>query len=200
MSDSNKRSTTVNKNNHNNHHNRNMADKLPGKMSATDYFFMLLMLVSAGYHALTVYRAYQSGEDVLELSAKFGLFFAVWALRNYYIVGNKRERGQFTCGAVALGYVIYTIAGGYSVGGVIGYALSTLGAFAVAGSYAFVTNLLRKMSHAEMALKFRKTETWAIILRVYMLVQGLTWGVTLYLLSLRLMYIYIPILPDVLGL
>ena len=145
-------------------------------MGVTGLFFQNLMIVSAGLHVYFTYAAVVTGVDILPVTSWFAVFFAVWALRNYYIAGSKKERGQFTMGTIVVGSATRTFSP------FVGNVVAIVGCLAVFGSYVFVSTRLSKASLQDIAERLNKTRTWAAIFKAYMLVQGLTWLVILVVL------------------
>lgn len=144
------------------------------KMSATDNFFMLLMPVAASVHIWFAYSVHIGALELIPGIGKLAIFFALWALRNYYLQGSKKERGQFTMGLVALGSLVAQLFSPY-----IGHVMASVGALSVFLSYLFVFFLLARSPLAKLAKMAQKSTTWALVFKVYLGVQGLTWLVTL---------------------
>ena len=162
----------------------------PGEMGAGDIFFMLLMpITSVVSIVLVVWVAveptYGTGPPpaVMPVAGGLGAFHTLWALRNFFLDGNKKERGMVTMGLVALGSVLDA-----TVDSVLGHVVALVGALGVVLSFAAVcflfpfTKLCGGKSNEELAARRSKPVVWAKILRGYMLAELLIWVVITALL------------------
>lgn len=147
-------------------------------MSPSDWFFMILMPVAASSHAYALWQCSLGGADLLPSVGWLAVFFAVWALRNYFLAGSKRERGMFTMGMVALGALVVA-----PFSPLAGHVLAIFGALTVLASYVFVVIFVIRVPNAKLASRFQKaSDFWAVVFKTYMVAQGITWLVTLVML------------------
>ena len=97
---------------------------------------------------------------------------AVWALRNYFVVGRKRERGMFTMGTISLGAAVAQMENGAFAGHVI----AVIGCVAVVVSFALVSSRIAKWPIGKIAhVCGGKSLTWAKIYKAYMFTSTLVW-------------------------
>ena len=154
-----------------------MKQNSPFTLSPVQTFFMYLMPVSLVAYIAMLYGILTDQLPLLPTVGGMALFYAFWGLRNFALDGNKRERAMFTCGMLALGCYL-----GEHGEPVIGRLIAIFGCLAVFGSYVFVSKLVVGADNVALAARFRKTVTWAKILKFYMMSQSVTYFVTLVLL------------------
>jgi hypothetical protein len=120
---------------------------------------------------------------IMSVAGGLGAFHTLWALRNYFLKGYKRERGMITMGLVTLGFVV-NVAGA----SVVGFVIAIVGAVAVVLSFTAVSFVFRStklcggISCVELAARRRKSVIWAKVYRGYNLVELLVWLAIMVLL------------------
>ena len=158
------------------------AKAAAANMDGTAKMLMYMMPLSVAATIALVSAA--AAGDMLPLLPTVGgiaAFYAVWALRNYFVVGRKQERGMFTMGTISLGAIVDASSESNAFAG---HVIAVVGCVAVVFSFALVASRIAKWPISKIAhVAGGKSLTWAKIYKGYMLSSVLVWTAILILVA-----------------